>query len=70
MSDELHNLADIDHRLEEAVLHLRCQQNLVAALDSNSREWDVSLSLLSNMLRQLGVLEARRRDLIKCVAKV
>lgn len=65
MHADLRDLADIDHRLAEAVTQLHQQQYLVAGMDCEGRPREVSLRLLSNMLRQFRALEVERGALIQ-----
>jgi|BarGraNGADG00212_1021973.scaffolds.fasta_scaffold320372_1 hypothetical protein len=65
MHADLRDLADIDHRLAEAVTQLHQQQYLVAGMDCEGRDREVSLRLLSNMLRQFRALEVERGALIQ-----
>lgn len=64
MHAALRDLADINRRLAEAMAHLRQQQDLIAGMDCESRDREVSLRLLSNMLRQFRALEVERGALI------
>jgi hypothetical protein len=65
MHADLRDLAEIDRGLAEAVTQLHEQQDLVAGMDYESCEREVSLRLLSIMLRQFRALEIERGVLIK-----
>jgi hypothetical protein len=68
MHANLRDLADIDRRLAEAVTQLRAQQELVADMNCESHGREVSLRLLSNMLRQFRALVGERAVVVQCIA--
>lgn len=65
MTTESHELADIDRRLDDALVQLREQQALVALIDNEHDNKGVLLSLLSSVLEQFYNLQKYRKVLLK-----
>jgi hypothetical protein len=62
MQGDLNQLYEIEGRLNEALIHLREQQDILAGLDSTIA-WTALISLLSTGLRHFSWLEAERENL-------
>jgi hypothetical protein len=58
-------LADIDRRLEDAIVQLRAQQAMVALIDCEKKDQAVLLSLLSSVLEQFYSLQNHRKAVLK-----
>jgi hypothetical protein len=58
-------LADIDRRLDDAIVQLREQQALVALIDCERDGHDVVLSLLSSVLEQFYSLQNHRKAILR-----
>jgi hypothetical protein len=58
-------LADIDLRLEDAIVQLREQQAMVALIDCEKEDQAVLLSLLSSVLEQFYSLQNHRKAVLK-----
>jgi hypothetical protein len=58
-------LADIDRRLDDAIVQLREQQALVAMIDCEREGHGVLLSLLSSVLEQFYSLQNHRKAVLK-----
>lgn len=65
MSTESRELADIDRRLDDALVQLREQQAMVALIDSEHDNKGVLLSLLSSVLEQFYSLQKHRKAVLK-----
>jgi low affinity Fe/Cu permease len=65
MTTELRDLADIDRRLDDALVQLREQQAMVALIDSEHDNKGVLLRLLSSVLEQFYSLQKHRRAVLK-----
>lgn len=65
MRDQTGELADIDRRLDDAVIQLREQQAMVAFIDTDQETNGVLLSLLSSVLEQFYSLQTHRRAMLK-----
>jgi len=65
MQRKLRELADIDRRLDDAVVQLREQQAMVALIDSEHDNNGVLLSLLSSVLEQFYSLQNHRKAVLK-----
>ena len=65
MTTELRDLADIDRRLDDALVQLREQQAMVALIDSEHDNKGVLLRLLSSVLEQFYNLQKYRRAVLK-----
>ena len=65
MTTESRELADIDRRLDDAVVQLREQQAMVALIDSEHDKKGVLLSLLSSVLEQFYSLQKHRKAVLK-----
>jgi hypothetical protein len=65
MTTELRDLADIDRRLDDALVQLREQQAMVALIDSEHDNKGVLLRLLSSVLEQFYSLQKYRRAVLK-----
>ena len=61
MQTELGELADIDRRLDDAIVQLREQQAMVAIIDCEREDQAVLLSLLSSVLEQFYSLQNHRK---------
>ena len=61
MQTELGELADIDRRLDDAIVQLREQQAMVAIIDCEREDQVVLLSLLSSVLEQFYSLQNHRK---------
>ena len=58
-------LADIDRRLDDAMVQLREQQAIVAMIDCERDGQGVVLSLLSSVLEQFYSLQNHRKAILK-----
>lgn len=65
MPTVLKQLADIDRRLDDAIVQLREQQAMVAIIDCEQEDQAVLLSLLSSVLEQFYSLQNHRKALLK-----
>jgi hypothetical protein len=65
MTADLRELADIDRRLDDALVQLRQQQAMVALIDSEHDNKGVLLRLLSSVLEQFSSLQKFRRAVLK-----
>lgn len=65
METSLGELADIDRRLDDAVVQLREQQAMVAIIDCEYEDQAVLLSLLSSVLEQFHSLQNHRKAVLK-----
>jgi hypothetical protein len=65
MTTESRELADIDRRLDDALVQLREQQAMVALIDSEHDNKGVLLSLLSSVLEQFYSLQKHRKAVLK-----
>jgi hypothetical protein len=65
MTTEARELADIDRRLDDAMVQLREQQAMVALIDSEHDNKGVLLRLLSSVLEQFYSLQKHRKAVIK-----
>jgi hypothetical protein len=65
MTADLRELADIDRRLDDALVQLRQQQAMVALIDSEHDDKGVLLRLLSSVLEQFYSLQKLRRAVLK-----
>ncbi len=65
MTTVLRELADIDRRLDDAIVQLRAQQAMVALIDSEHDDHGVLLSLLSSVLEQFYSLQKHRKAVLK-----
>lgn len=65
MQTVLGELADIDRRLDDAIVQLREQQAMVAIIDCEREDQAVLLSLLSSVLEQFYNLQSHRKALLK-----
>jgi hypothetical protein len=65
MRSQPSELADIDRRLDDAVIQLREQQAMVALIDSDQETTGMLLSLLSSVLEQFYSLQTHRRAMLK-----
>jgi hypothetical protein len=61
----LRELADIDRRLDDAIVQLREQQAMVALIDCESESSAVLLTLLSSVLEQFYSLQNHRKAVLK-----
>ncbi len=68
MQTIVRELADIDRRLDDAVVQLREQQALVALIDCEREGHGVLLSLLSSVLEQFYSLQSHRKAVLKSPA--
>jgi hypothetical protein len=67
MQTALRELADIDRRLEDAIVQLREQQAMVAVIDCERDDQAVLLSLLSSVLEQFYNLQNHRKAVLRRV---
>jgi hypothetical protein len=67
MHTVLGELADIDRRLDDAIIQLREQQAMVAIIDCEHEDQAILLSLLSSVLEQFYGLQNHRKALLKRV---
>jgi hypothetical protein len=58
-------LADIDRRLDDAIVQLREQQAMVAMIDCEKEDQTVLLSLLSSVLEQFYSLQNHRKAVLR-----
>lgn len=58
-------LADIDRRLDDAIVQLREQQAMVAIIDCDRQDQAVLLSLLSSVLEQFYSLQNHRKAVLR-----
>jgi hypothetical protein len=58
-------LADIDRRLDDAIVQLREQQAMVAIIDCDREDQAVLLSLLSSVLEQFFSLQSHRKAVLR-----
>lgn len=58
-------LADIDSRLDDAIVQLREQQAMVALIDCEQGNNAVLLSLLSSVLEQFYSLQSHRKAVLR-----
>lgn len=65
MQTELGELADIDRRLDDAIVQLREQQAMVAIIDCEREDQAVLLSLLSSVLEQFYSLQNHRKAAVR-----
>jgi hypothetical protein len=65
MQTVLGELADIDRRLDDAIVQLREQQAMVAIIDCEREDQAVLLSLLSSVLEQFYSLQNHRKAVLK-----
>jgi hypothetical protein len=65
MSENYHQLREVDGKLDQAVRELRAQNSLVATINFERANHHMFLALLSNALRQFGWLEKQRKSLIQ-----
>ena len=65
MQTKLRELADIDRRLDDAMVQLRQQQAMVALIDSEHDNKGVLLRLLSSVLEQFYSLQKHRKAVLK-----
>jgi hypothetical protein len=65
MHTVLGELADIDRRLDDAIVQLREQQAMVAIIDCDRADQAVLLSLLSSVLEQFFSLQSHRKAVLK-----
>jgi hypothetical protein len=61
----LRELADIDRRLDDAIVQLREQQAMVALIDCERENSGVLLTLLSSVLEQFYSLQNHRKAVLK-----
>jgi hypothetical protein len=64
MQTKLRELADIDRRLDDAIVQLREQQAMVALIDCEHETNSVLLSLLSSVLEQFYSLQNHRKAVL------
>jgi hypothetical protein len=67
MHTVLGELADIDRRLDDAIIQLCEQQAMVAIIDCEHEDQAILLSLLSSVLEQFYGLQNHRKALLKRV---
>ena len=65
MQTVLSELADIDRRLDDAIVQLRKQQAIVANIDCEREDQAVLVSLLSSVLEQFYSLQNHRKAVLK-----
>lgn len=65
MPTVLKRLADIDRRLDDAIVQLREQQAIVATIDCEHEDQAMLVSLLSSVLEQFYSLQNQRKALLK-----
>ena len=65
MDSKSRELADIDGRLDDALVQLREQQAMVALIDSEHDNKGVLLRLLSSVLEQFYSLQKHRKAVLK-----
>ncbi len=58
-------LADIDRRLDDAIIQLREQQAMVAIIDCEHDDQALLLSLLSSVLEQFYSLQNHRKAVLR-----
>jgi hypothetical protein len=66
----LRELADIDRRLDDAIVQLREQQAMVALIDCECENSAVLLTLLSSVLEQFYSLQNHRKAVLKHETKI
>jgi len=65
MSTAQDELADIDRRLDDAIVQLRQQQAMVAMIDCERPNHGALLSLLSSDLEQFYRLQTHRKAILR-----